>query len=41
MLDYIDYAIDGDGSQGNGEGDGYHGNGYDSLDGDWLTYYFL
>jgi hypothetical protein len=32
MLDYQDYTIDGDGSQGNG-------NGYDQLDGDWLTYY--
>jgi hypothetical protein len=32
MLDYQDYTIDGDGYQGNG-------NGYDQLDGDWLTYY--
>jgi len=32
MLDYEDYTIDGDGYQGNG-------NGYDHLDGDWLTYY--
>jgi hypothetical protein len=32
MLDYVDYTIDGDGYQGNG-------NGYDQLDGEWLTYY--
>jgi len=23
------------------DGDGYHNNGYDQLEGDWLTYYFL
>ena len=32
MLDRIDYTIDDDGYQDNG-------NGYDQLDGDWLTYY--
>ncbi len=32
MLDYVDYTIDGEGYQGNG-------NGYHNLDGDWLTYY--
>jgi len=32
MLDQIDYTIDGNGYQGNG-------NGYHNLDGDWLTYY--
>jgi hypothetical protein len=32
MPDYVDYTIDGDGYQGNG-------NRYDQLDGDWLTYY--
>jgi hypothetical protein len=32
MLDYVDYTIDDNGYQGNG-------NGYDQLDGDWLTYY--
>jgi hypothetical protein len=32
MLDQVDYNIDGDGHQGNG-------NGYHNLDGDWLTYY--
>ena len=37
MLDYVDYTIDGDAYQD--DGDGYHGNGYDQLDGDWLTYY--
>jgi len=37
MLDYQEYTIDGDGYQGNGNG--YHHNGYDQLDGDWLTYY--
>jgi hypothetical protein len=30
MLDYVDYTID---------GDGYQGNGYDRLDGDYATYY--
>ena len=33
MLDYVDYTIDGDGYQCNGH------NGYDQLEGDWLTYY--
>ncbi|MBU2535220.1 MAG: hypothetical protein KKD83_03510 [Chloroflexi bacterium] len=37
MLDYIDYAIDGDGYQGNGNG--YHGNGYNKLDGDYALFY--
>jgi len=37
MLDYVDYTIDGDGYQGNGNG--YHHNGYDQLDGDYATYY--
>jgi len=37
MLDYIDYAIDGDGYQG--DGDGYHHNGYDQLDGDYALFY--
>ena len=32
MLDQIDYIMVGDSYQGNG-------NGYDHLDGDWLTYY--
>jgi len=32
MLDYVDYTIDGEGYQGNG-------NGYHNLDGDWLIYY--
>ena len=35
MLDYTEYTIDGDGYQGNG----HHRNGYDKLEGDWLTYY--
>ena len=35
MLDYAEYTIDSDGYQGNG----HHRNGYDHLDGDWLTYY--
>ena len=35
MLDYAEYTIDGDGYQGNG----HHRNGYDHLEGDWLTYY--
>jgi len=33
MLDYAEYTIDGNGYQGNGH------NGYDKLEGDWLTYY--
>ena len=33
MLDYAEYTINGDGYQGNGH------NGYDQLEGDWLTYY--
>lgn len=37
MLDYVDYTIGDNGYQGNGNG--HHGNGYDKLDGDWLTYY--
>jgi hypothetical protein len=37
VLDYVDYTIDSDGYQGNGNG--YHHNGYDQLDGDWLIYY--
>ncbi len=35
MLDYAEYSIDGNGYQGNG----HRRNGYDHLDGDWLTYY--
>jgi hypothetical protein len=37
MPDYTEYTIDGDGYQGNGNG--YHHNGYDQLDGDYATYY--
>ena len=37
MLDYVDYTIDGNGYQGNG--DGYHHNGYDQLDGDYALFY--
>jgi hypothetical protein len=37
MLDYEDYTIDINGYQGNGNG--YHHNGYDQLDGDYATYY--
>ena len=33
MLEYVDYTIEGKGYQGNGH------NGYDKLDGEWLTYY--
>jgi hypothetical protein len=33
MLDSVEYTINGDSYQGNGH------NGYDKLDGDWLTYY--
>ncbi len=32
MPDYVDYIMDGDGYQGNG-------NGYDQLDGDWALFY--
>lgn len=39
MLDYQEYTIDYDGYQGNGNGNGYHGNGYDQLDGDYALYY--
>ena len=35
MLDYAEYTIGGDDYQGNG----YHRNGYDQLQGDWLAYY--
>jgi hypothetical protein len=35
MLDYVEYTIGDNGYQGNGNGH----NGYDKLDGDWLTYY--
>ena len=37
MLDYAEYTIDGDVYQGNGNG--YHGNGYDQLDGDYALFY--
>jgi hypothetical protein len=37
MLDYQEYTIDDDGYQGNANG--YHGNGYDQLDGDYALYY--
>jgi hypothetical protein len=37
MLDYVDYTIDSDGYQGNGNG--YHHNGYDKLDGDYALFY--
>jgi len=33
MLDYAEYTIEGNGYQGNGH------NGYDKLEGEWLTYY--
>jgi hypothetical protein len=33
MSDYVEYTIDGNGYQGNGH------NGYDKLDGEWLTFY--
>jgi hypothetical protein len=33
MLDCVEYSIDSNNHQGNGN------NGYDRLDGDWLTYY--
>jgi len=35
MLDCAEYTKNGDGYQGNG----HHRNGYDHLEGDWLTYY--
>jgi hypothetical protein len=37
MLDNSEYTIDDSGYQGNGNG--YHRNGYDELEGDWHTYY--
>ncbi len=37
MLDHIDYSIEANRSQGNG--DGYHNNSYDRLDGDWALFY--
>ena len=37
MLDYQEYTIDGDAYQGNGNG--YHGNWYDQLDGDYALFY--
>ena len=37
MLDYIDYSIDDNRYQGNGNG--ANPLSYDQLDGDWLTYY--
>jgi hypothetical protein len=37
MSDYVDYTIDEDSYQGNG--DGYHHNGYDQLDGDYALFY--
>ena len=37
MLDYEDYTIDENAYQGNGNG--YHGNGYDQLNGDWGLFY--
>jgi hypothetical protein len=37
MLDNPEYTIDDNGYQGNGNG--YHRNGYDKLEGDWHTYY--
>jgi len=37
MLDYVDYTIDGDAYQD--DGNGYHGNGYDQLDGDYALFY--
>lgn len=35
MLDYAEYNIDDGGYQDNA----HHHNGYDNLQGDWLTYY--
>ena len=37
MLDYVVYTIDEDGYQGNGNG--YHHNGYDQLGGDYALFY--
>jgi hypothetical protein len=37
MLDYVDYNIGDYGYQGNGNG--YHNNGYDQLDGDYALFY--
>ena len=37
MLEYQEYIIDEDEYQG--DGDGYHGNGYDQLDGDYALFY--
>ena len=37
MSDYVEYTIEDNGYQGNGNG--YHHNGYDQLDGDHATYY--
>ena len=37
MSDYVEYTIEDNGYQGNGNG--YHHNGYDQLDGDYATYY--
>ncbi len=37
MLDYQEYTIGGGVYQGNGNG--YHGNGYDQLDGDYALFY--
>jgi hypothetical protein len=37
MPDYVDYIIDGEGNQGNGNG--YHRNGYNQLNGDWALFY--
>ena len=37
MPDYTEYIIDGDGYQGNGNG--YHHNGYDKLNGDYALFY--
>jgi hypothetical protein len=38
MLDYGEYSTDVGYPQGNGKGDN-NGNGYDRLEGNWLTYY--
>ena len=37
MPDYVDYIIDGNSYQGNGNG--YHSNGYDQLQGDYALFY--